>query len=252
MDTVGAHPGRLDHAADPAPEPVPPAPRNGLKARLNWLRAAVLGANDGIISTAGLVVGVAAATTDRTAILIAGVAALVAGAVSMALGEYVSVSSARDTERALIAERRRALAEDPDLALAELAALYRAKGLEAGTARAVARELTDRDPVLARLEVEHGLDPDDLTNPWHAGLASAVAFVVGAALPLVAMTWSPAESRIPVTVGAVMLALVVTGSLSAWFGRARRVRAVVRLLVGGALAMAITFAIGAALGIAVH
>jgi vacuolar iron transporter family protein len=226
-------------------------PRNGLKSRLNWLRAGVLGANDGIISTAGLVVGVAAATTDRDAILVSGVAALSAGAISMALGEYVSVSSARDTERALIEEERRELDEDPEAELEQLAAAYREKGLSAGTARAVAEELTAHDAVRAHLDVEHNLDPDDLTNPWHAGIASAVAFVLGAALPLAAMVLSPAAVRIPVTVVAVLVALALTGSVSAWFGRARRLRAVVRLLVGGALAMGVTFAIGAAIGAAV-
>ncbi|MBO1752638.1 VIT family protein [Actinotalea sp. BY-33] len=222
--------------------------RTGLKARLNWLRAGVLGANDGIISIAGLVVGVAAATTDSTAILVAGLAALVAGAISMALGEFVSVSSARDTERALIAREQAALRADPEGELEELAGMYRAKGLSPHTARQVAIELTGRDAIAAHLDVEHGLDPEDLTNPWHAGLASAVAFVAGAALPLAAMVLSPPEVRIGVTFVAVLVALTVTGSVSAWFGRAHRSRAVLRLLVGGALAMAATYGIGALLG----
>jgi VIT1/CCC1 family predicted Fe2+/Mn2+ transporter len=221
---------------------------SGLKSRLNWLRAGVLGANDGIISTAGLVVGVAAATTDRTAILVAGVAALTAGAVSMALGEYVSVSSARDTEKALIAEEKRELAEDPAGELEQLAGLYRAKGLSAETAHRVAAELSAVDPVRAHLDVEHNLDEEDLTNPWHAALASAVAFVLGAALPLLAMVLASQTARIPVTFVAVLVALVLTGSVSAWFGRAHRLRAVIRLLIGGALAMGVTFGIGALLG----
>ncbi|KGM11218.1 VIT1/CCC1 transporter family protein [Cellulomonas carbonis] len=247
-------------APSPAPLPVPgpTAPRaatdgtgdvnGGLKSRLNWLRAGVLGANDGIISTAGLVVGVAAATTDRTAILVAGVASLAAGAVSMALGEYVSVSSARDTERAIVEEETRELAEDPDGELAQLARIYEQKGLQPATAWRVAEELTAHDPVRAHLDVEHNLDPDDLTNPWHAGLASAVSFVLGALLPLVAMILATPATRIPVTFVAVLVALVVTGSLSAWFGGADRVRAVLRLLLGGALAMGVTFGIGALLG----
>lgn len=221
---------------------------NGLKARLNWLRAGVLGANDGIISTAGLVIGVAAATTDRTAILTAGVAGLVAGAVSMALGEYVSVSSQRDTEVALIAQEQRDLAADPDGELAELATAYRAKGLSEPTARLVAEELTAHDAVRAHLDVEFGLDADDLTNPWHAALASAVAFTVGAVLPLLAVVLAPAAGRIPVTVLAVLVALAITGSVSARLGQAARLRAVVRLVAGGALAMAATFGIGALLG----
>ena len=137
---------------------------NGMRARLNWLRAGVLGANDGIISTAGLVIGVAAATTDRTVILTAGVAGLVAGAVSMALGEYVSVSSQRDTERAMIAQERRELEEDPEGELEELAGIYRAKGLSAATARAVAQELTAIDPVKAHLDAELGLDADQVSS----------------------------------------------------------------------------------------
>ena len=237
---------RAATAADVVPAPVTNG--TGLKSRLNWLRAGVLGANDGIISTAGLVVGVAAATTDRSAILVAGVAALTAGAVSMALGEYVSVSSARDTEKALIAEEKRELAEDPEGELEQLAGLYRAKGLSADTAHRVAAELSAVDPVRAHLDVEHNLDEEDLTNPWHAAVASAVAFVLGAALPLLAMVLATESARIPVTFVAVLVALVATGSVSAWFGRAHRLRAVARLLVGGALAMGVTFGIGALLG----
>lgn len=221
---------------------------NGLQARLNWLRAGVLGANDGIISTAGLVVGVAAATSDRTAILIAGVASLVAGAVSMALGEYVSVSSQRDTERALIAREQRELAEDPEAELAELAGIYRRKGLSPDTAFRVAAELTERDALAAHVDAELGLDPHQRTNPWHAATASAVAFTLGAALPLLAMAFAPVADRVLVTVGAVVLALAVTGSMSAWFGKAHRLRAIIRLLVGGGLAMAVTWGIGTLFG----
>lgn len=223
----------------------------GLAARLNWLRAGVLGANDGIISTAGLVVGVAAATTDRSAILLAGVASLVAGAVSMALGEYVSVSSARDTERALIAKERRELAEDPAGELAELAELYRRKGLTPETAVRVARELTDHDALAAHLDAELGIDPDDLQNPWHAALASAVAFTVGALLPLIAMVVTAPHLRVPVTVAAVVVALAVTGTVSARLSGGRRRRAVARLVLGGAAAMAVTFGIGYLVGVAV-
>jgi VIT1/CCC1 family predicted Fe2+/Mn2+ transporter len=222
--------------------------RNGLQARLNWLRAGVLGANDGIISTAGIVVGVAAATSDRTAILIAGVAALVAGAVSMALGEYVSVSSARDTERALIAKEMQELADDPEAELAELAEIYRRKGLTEPTAHRVAVELTRNDALAAHVDAELGLDLDHRINPWHAALASAVAFTLGAALPLLAMVLAAPAARVPVTFVGVIVALAATGSVSAWFGQAHRLRAVVRLLVGGALAMGATWAIGAALG----
>ncbi|MCU1432776.1 MAG: hypothetical protein JWP95_1881 [Actinotalea sp.] len=245
---LGVPAASAPHAADPERPGDEPHRLTGLQARLNWLRAGVLGANDGIISTAGVVVGVAAATPERTAVLVAGVASLVAGAVSMALGEYVSVSSQRDTERALIAQERRELQEDPEGELAELAEIYRAKGLSEATAQKVAEELTERDAVAAHVEAELGLDPDERTNPWHAALASAVAFTVGAFLPLLAVVLAPAPVRIPVTFVGVVVALAVTGTVSARLGGAHRLRAVVRLILGGALAMGITFGIGALLG----
>ena len=237
----------MDATTTPASQSVEPH-SNGTQARLNWLRAGVLGANDGIISTAGLVVGVAAATPERTAVLVAGVAALVAGAVSMALGEYVSVSSARDTERAMIDRERRELAEDPEGELAELAEIYRRKGLTAETANRVAAELSAGDALTAHVEAELGLDPHERTNPWHAAVASAIAFTVGSVLPLVAVVAAPIGIRIPVTIAAVVLALAVTGSVSAHIGGAGRRRAMVRLLLGGALAMGVTYGIGALLG----
>ncbi len=166
----------------------------------------------------------------------------------MALGEYVSVSSARDTEIALIAQEKAELADDPEGELEELAEAYRTKGLSPQTALKVAEELTEKDAIRAHLEVEFGLDADDLTNPWHAAIASAVAFIIGAALPLVAVVVAPVASRIWVTFGAVLLALVVTGSVSAHLGGAGRLRAVSRLVVGGALAMGATWGIGALLG----
>ena len=155
-----------------------------LASRLNWLRAGVLGANDGIVSTAGIVVGVAAASASTEPILMAGIAGLVAGAVSMALGEYVSVSTQRDTERALLVKEEAELEEFPAAELDELAALYEAKGLSPATARTVAEELTDHDAFAAHVDVELGFDPGDLTNPWQAALSSALSFTVGATLPL--------------------------------------------------------------------
>ena len=140
----------------------------------------MLGANDGIVSTAGIVVGVAAATVERGPILTAGIAGLAAGAVSMALGEYVSVSTQRDTERALLRKERRELKEDPEAELDELTALYEAKGLSSATARSAAEELTEHDAFAAHAEVELGIDPEDLTNPWMAAVSSAVSFTVGA------------------------------------------------------------------------
>jgi VIT1/CCC1 family predicted Fe2+/Mn2+ transporter len=220
----------------------------GLSGRLNWLRAGVLGANDGIVSTAGLVVGVAGATLAGGPIATAGVAGLVAGAVSMALGEYVSVSSQRDTERALLRKERAELAEFPEEELDELTALYVAKGLSAATARQVAEELTARDAFAAHADVELRIDPDALTNPWHAAGASALAFTVGSLLPLISILVPPPAVRVPVTFVVVVLALAVTGAVSARLGSAGVGRAVARLVVGGALAMAVTFGIGQLVG----
>ena len=218
---------------------------------LNWLRAGVLGANDGIVSTAGIVVGVAAATVERGPILTAGIAGLVAGAVSMALGEYVSVSTQRDTEQALLSKERRELRDDAVAELNELVALYESKGLSSATARTVAEELTDHNAFAAHAEVELGIDPEELTSPWQAALASALSFTVGALLPLIAILAPPATWRIPVTVVAVLLALVITGLLSAGLGGAPKGRALVRNVVGGGLALAITYVIGHAVGAAI-
>ena len=221
---------------------------SGTATRLNWLRAGVLGANDGIVSTAGLVVGVAGATSSRTAILTAGAAGVVAGAVSMALGEYVSVSSQRDAERALLDTERSELLDDPDAELSELAGIYAAKGLSAETAQRVAEELTAHDAFAAHADAELHIDPHRLTNPWHAAVASAVAFTVGAVLPVVAILLPPEAMRIAVTFVAVLITLAATGWLSAWIGGADARRAILRLVLGGALAMLVTFAIGRLFG----
>jgi len=221
--------------------------REGLAQRLNWLRAGVLGANDGIVSVAAVVVGVAGATPATPAILTAGVAALVGGAISMALGEYVSVSSQRDSEHALIAKERRELAEMPEAELEELTGLYEAKGLRPETARQVALELTAQDALSAHLSVELGIDQDDVVSPWHAALASAVAFTIGGLLPLLTILL-PEAVRIPVTFVVVLLALAITGYVAAWIGGSPRGTAMLRVVVGGAIALAVTFAIGALLG----
>jgi VIT1/CCC1 family predicted Fe2+/Mn2+ transporter len=219
----------------------------GINDRLSWLRAGVLGANDGIVSTAGIVVGVAGATTDRGAILVAGVAGLVAGAMSMAAGEYVSVSTQRDSELALLAKERRELREDPDDELAELAGLYAEKGLDDDLALEVARQLTAHDALGAHAEVELGIDPDDLTSPWNAALASMVAFTVGALLPLLTITLVAESARVAVTVLAVLLALALTGFTSARLGYGPAGRAVARNVAGGLFAMAVTYAVGSVL-----
>ncbi|NYD57265.1 VIT1/CCC1 family predicted Fe2+/Mn2+ transporter [Nocardioides marinisabuli] len=220
----------------------------GINSRLNWLRAAVLGANDGIVSTAGVVVGVAGATTDRNAILIAGVAAVVAGALSMGAGEYVSVSTQSDSERALLDKERRELEEEPEEELAELAAIYVGKGLDEDLALQVARQLTEHDALGAHAEAELGIDPDDLTSPWHAAWASMLSFTLGALLPLLTILFVVADLRVGVTMGAVALALALTGYASAKLGYGPPGRAVLRNVGGGLFAMAVTFLIGTLLG----
>ncbi|WP_330330077.1 VIT family protein [Streptomyces sp. NBC_00536] len=219
-----------------------------ISTRLNWLRAGVLGANDGIISTAGLVVGVAGATTSRPEILTAGVAGLLAGSLSMAAGEYVSVSSQRDSERAALEMERRELAEEPEAELAELAGLLEARGLSEEVAREAAQQLTERDALRAHARVELGINPDELANPWHAALASLIAFTVGAVLPLLAIVLPGAGWRVPVTAGAVLCALALCGVVSARLGAAPVGRAVLRNVAGGAVAMSVTYAVGTWLG----
>ncbi|MFC9995498.1 VIT family protein [Nocardia sp. NPDC127526] len=222
----------------------------GVATRLNWLRAAVLGANDGIISVAGIVVGVAAATASRGPILTAGIAGLTAGAVSMALGEYISVSTQRDSECALLAKERRELEEQPEAEMDELVAIYRDKGLTAETARRVAEELTARDALAAHAEAELGIDPDELTNPVHAALSSALSFTMGALLPLSAILLTTPALRIPITFAAVLVALAATGCAGAYLGGASPLRATIRVIAGGGIAMAITYLIGHLVGIA--
>ncbi len=222
--------------------------RDSTSALLNWLRAAVLGANDGIVSVAGLVMGVAGATDSRQTIFIAGSAGLVSGALSMAAGEYVSVSTQRDTERALLEKERRELEEDPEEELAELAGIYRDKGLSDEVAIEVAEQLTAHDALAAHAEAELGIDPDDLTSPWQAAFASMIAFTVGAGLPLLTITLFPEGIRIWATVLAVVLALALTGFAAAQFAQAAVRRAVLRNVVGGLLAMAVTYLIGVLVG----
>ncbi len=223
----------------------------GLAGRLNWLRAGVLGANDGIVSVAGIVVGVAGATSSRGPVFTAGLAGLVAGAVSMALGEYVSVSSQRDSEQALLAKERAELRDMPESELAELTEIYERKGLRPETARQVAIELTEHDVLTAHAEAELGVHPDDLASPSRAALASAVAFVAGAVLPLIAILLPPVSFRVWVTVAAALLALSIAGAISARIGGSSVTRAVVRVVIGGAAGLALTWAIGYLFGTAI-
>lgn len=221
----------------------------GSDTKLNWLRAAVLGANDGIVSTASLIVGVAGASASPGVILTAGIAGMVAGALSMGVGEYVSVSAQRDSERALIEKERRELVEVPELEFEELVAIYKHKGLSEPTARVVAKELTDYDAFASHLDAELGIDPNNLTDPWHAAYASALAFTAGAIIPILMVIFSPAAWHIPVTFFGVIIALIVTGTLSASAGGANKKKAVIRVVIGGVLAMAATFGIGKLFGV---
>jgi vacuolar iron transporter family protein len=217
-------------------------------ARLNWLRAAVLGANDGIVSTAGVVMGVAGATDDSGAIVIAGIAALTAGALSMGAGEYVSVSTQRDSEKSILDLEAAELRQMPQTEERELAAMYVEKGLSPETAEKVARELTEHDALRAHADIEFGIDPDNLTNPWHAAWASMLSFTVGALLPLLIVAFVPDSVRVLVTVLSVVAALALTGFASARIGYSPRLPAVVRNVSGGLLAMGVTYLIGTLAG----
>lgn len=219
-----------------------------LASKLNWLRAGVLGANDGITSTAGLVVGVAGATTDRSWLLVTGLAGLVAGAFSMAGGEYTSVSAQRDTEQAALAKERWELENLPKEELAELAQLYREKGLAADLAQQVAEQLTRTNALAAHAETELGIDPDHRTSPVQAALSSFVAFAIGGLLPLLAIVLPPVSVRVPLTAATVMLALALTGYVSAVLGGGQRVRAAARTVAVGVVTMAVTYGVGSAIG----
>ncbi|MDE2026631.1 MAG: VIT family protein [Patescibacteria group bacterium] len=218
-------------------------------AKLNWLRAAVLGADDGIVSIAGLVVGVAGATNHQGVILAAGLAGIIAGSISMAAGEYISVSSSRDTEKVLLEKERYELAHFPEAELEELTCIYEKKGLSKETAMKVAKELSAKDAARAHFDAELGIDPDNLTDPWHAAFASAAAFTVGAIIPLIAILLPPISLKVPVTFFSVLVALFLTGILSAKISGASIMKSTVRVVLGGAFAMIVTYGIGRLFGI---
>lgn len=216
--------------------------------RSNWLRAAVLGANDGIVSTASLMLGVSAANASNTVILTAGIAGLTAGALSMAAGEYVSVSSQKDSEHADIAIERRSLAANPDEELKELAHIYVHRGLEPELADEVARQLHDHDAEAAHLRDELGIDQNTMANPVQASVTSALAFSVGAAVPIIASIISPNNMDVSFIVGLSLVALAISGGIGAFLGGGHRIRAAARVLIGGGIAMAITAFIGHIIG----
>ena len=216
--------------------------------RVAWLRAAVLGANDGIVSTASLIVGVAAASGSTHAILIAGVAALVAGAMSMAAGEYVSVSTQSDSQAADLARERRELAEETESEQDELTRIYIGRGLEPALARTVALQLMAHDALGAHARDELGITDHTVAKPLQAAMASAASFAAGAALPLLVVMLSPFSTLIPATVGASLVCLVILGVVSARTGGAQPLRAALRVLIWGGLAMGITAAVGRLFG----
>lgn len=220
-------------------------------SRVGWLRAAVLGADDGLVSTASIVLGVAASAAARSEILVAGVAGLVAGAGSMAAGEYVSVSSQRDAERADIEREKRELATVPEREIEELAAIYVDRGLEPELARTVAEHLQAHDPLGAHLRDELGLVEEELADPVQAAAVSSVSFAMGAALPVLVVALAPASVRVWAVVLATVLFLGVTGWVGARIGGASGRRAAVRVVVGGGIAMAVTALIGKLVGTAV-
>ncbi len=229
----------------PLPIVVHQSSERHLGNRAAWLRAAVLGANDGLISTACLMVGVAAAKgSSRSTILVAGIAGLTAGALSMAAGEYVSVSSQLDSERADIARERLELEATPDAEHEELVEIYRQRGLSEGLARKVADELSTQDRLAVHVRDELGLDPDNLAKPIEASVVSAISFATGASLPILIVILASTAMRVWLTMSVTIVGLVVLGAVGAKLGGAPQRRAAVRVFIGGTLALAISLGIG--------
>jgi VIT1/CCC1 family predicted Fe2+/Mn2+ transporter len=218
---------------------------------LNKLRASVLGANDGIVSTAGIVLGVTGAAADKEAIILAGFAGLVAGAISMAAGEFVSVSSQRDSEKAFLKQKQTHINKKHDSNIDEMVEIYMAKGMSKKTATQAVKELAKSGNLDNELQKEFGIDPDDLTNPWSAATASAVSFVVGAVVPLTAIALAPTDWQVPATGIAVLFSLILAGTLSASAGEANKTRAALRIVTWGIGAMAITYLIGHIIGVSI-
>ena len=211
---------------------------------LNWLRAGVLGANDGVVSTAGIIFGVAGASADHATILLAGIAAIVAGALSMAAGEYVSVATQRDIENAVLARQRADLQRDPERELAVLARLFEQRGVEPPLAKEVAVQMSAKDALSVHARAELGIDPEAVTNPWAAAFASMVAFTAGGLVPMLAMLLSPRPIEIWIAGGAVVIAMILTGGISARLGHFPVIPSVIRNVAGGLLAMGVTYGVG--------
>ncbi|WP_062525640.1 VIT1/CCC1 transporter family protein [Demequina rhizosphaerae] len=220
-----------------------------VSGRLNALRAGVLGANDGIVSIAALLVGVVAATDNASIILTTAVAGIAAGALSMGVGEYVSVSSQRDAEQAQLERERQWHDHRPEWELEQLTLLHMETGMSEATARQAAIEQTAHDPLAAHARAHLGIDPEELVNPWHAAFASLGAFTLGGIFPLLTAVLAPHALKAPLTFGVVVIALAISGTVSARLGHAPRLRAILRNVAGGSLAMAITYGIGSLFGV---
>lgn len=220
--------------------------------RLNQLRAAVLGANDGIVSTAGIIFGVAGAAASGQTLLLAGSAAIAAGAMSMAAAEFVSVSSQRDYQRAEIDQQKLRIEADAERAVDDLTELVSARGLDDRLARQVAVQLTQNDALEAHTRLRLGFEPGQITNPWHAAVASMLSFIIGGLVPLAALLLGNPKIEVWAAAAAAILGLILTGSLSAQLGHAPKLGAAARTVTGGILAMAVTYAVGAAVGGLVH
>lgn len=228
---AGAHTATEPHAASSA-------------SKLNWLRAGVLGANDGIVSTACILLGVIAAGSGTEAIMVAAVAGAVAGAVSMALGEYVSVSAQRDSERHFVNLETTELRDYPEEEHEELVGILQGYGVSREVADQAVKDIEAGDPLKAHLQLELGMDGEELTNPWAAAISSAISFSLGALLPIISVLVAPEASRgLAVTI-VTLLTLALTGLISAWISGTNKLRAIVRLLIGGALGLAVTYGIG--------
>ncbi len=232
-----------------APLPTVIAPESGrILSTLNWLRAGVLGANDGIVSTAAIIFGVAGASASHGTVMLAGIAAVAAGAMSMAVGEYVSVSTQRDLEQTELEREKIELARNPDRQLAILTRLFEQRGVQPQVAVEVARQMSEKDALSVHARAELGIDPENVTNPWAAALASMLSFLVGGAIPIAALLLSPRAIEIWAAGAAVLVAMALTGIISARLGKTPVGRSVVRNVAGGLLALAITYGVGKAVG----
>jgi VIT1/CCC1 family predicted Fe2+/Mn2+ transporter len=215
---------------------------------LNRLRAGVLGANDGVVSTAAIIFGVAGASASHATIMLAGIAAVAAGALSMAAGEYVSVSTQRDLEVAELARQKADIERDPEYEVQQLAGLFEQRGVEPDLAAEVSRQMSAKDALSVHARAELGIDPDAVTNPWAAAVASLVAFTIGGLIPIAAMLMSPRPAEMWVSGAAVVVAMALTGAVSARLARIPAVRSMGRNVAGGLLAMAVTYAVGNLVG----